>query len=414
MAARAEITKKYAKVYASADRKTKGVILDQVIEVTGWCRDNARRRLAQAARTGLARSRPGPKPGTHRYGYDTLKVLQQVWAASGGMCGKYLKVAMPGLLNNLEAHGHLVDGQGRYGPVVRAELIAMSPATIDRYLAPVKAKDPLRGKTTTKPGTMLRTSISIRRAGDQAEAEPGFFEVDTVAHCGPTLKGEFARTVNMTDVATGWMFTTSIRNNARAHMLTALDAAVSAIPFPIQGLDCDNGSEFINHQVVAWAAGKDVFFTRSRPYKKNDQAAVESKNNHVVRRYGMYWRYDTPTELKLLNQLWALVDDRLNYFTPTIKPVGWATDSQGRRKRVWDKPSTPLERLLASGTLAPAQQAELVARRDSLDALDIAKRIDQIQQQLVRLAAAKTRRLQEQAKPKPPDPSGIKLPGKKL
>jgi len=412
MAARAEITKRYAAVYAGATKKVKGAILDQVVDVTGWSRANARRRLGVARRSGVAPGRPGPAPGSRRYGYDALKVLQQVWAASGGMCGKYLKAAMPDLLDNLEAHGRLAFGKGRYSPQVRASLLSMSPATIDRYLAPAKARDPLRGKTATRPGAMLRNSISVRKAGDEAADAPGFFETDTVAHCGPTLKGEFARTVNMTDLLVGWVFTTSIRNNARVHMIAALDAAAAAIPYPIAGLDCDNGSEFINHEVVAWAAGKQIFFTRSRPYRKNDQAAVESKNNHLVRRYGMYWRYDTPAELALLNQLWPLADDRLNYFTPTIKPVGWATDAAGKRKRLYDKPKTPCQRLIDAGVLSPAQQAELLARRDALDLAQIAADIDRVQRQLIRLAAAKTRRLEEQAKPRLPDPSGIKLASK--
>jgi len=413
MAARAEITKRYAQAYAKADKKTKTTILDHVVDVTGWSRDNARRRLRQAKQTGLAPRKPGPTPGCHHYSYDALKVLQQVWSVSGGMCGKYLAATMESLLDNLEAHRHLIVGRGRYTTSVRAELAAMSPATIDRYLAPTKAREPLHGKSTTKPGAMLRNSISIRKAGDETEDEPGFFEVDTVAHCGPTLKGEFARTVNMTDQTTGWVFTTTIRNNARVHMIAALDLAVATVPFPISGLDCDNGSEFINHQVVAWAADRDIFFTRSRPYRKNDQAAIESKNNHLVRRYGMYWRYDTQPERDLLNQLWKLVNQRLNYFTPTRKPVSWTTDAAGRRKRVYDQPATPLERLIISGTFSPAQQAEQATYRDQLDTADIARRIDAIQQQLTRLSAGKTRRLQDQTKPRIPDPSGIKHAGKK-
>ena len=180
---------------------------------------------------------------------------------------------------------------------------------------------------------MLRNSISIRKAGDEIAKEPGFFEVDTVAHCGPTLKGEFARTVNFTDVNIGWVFTLAIRNNTHSCVKAAMEAFHQAIPYQIQGLDCDNGSEFINHVIVEWASHLDIYFTRSRPYRKNDQAAIESKNNHLVRRYGMYWRYDTPTQLRLLNQLWALINDRLNFFTPTIKPIGWATDTAGQRKR---------------------------------------------------------------------------------
>ena len=414
MAARFEVTKKYAAAYAAAPKKGKSQILDQVVEVTGWNRDHARqqlrRRLTQpkgrTSATVAVIDRRRTKP--RKYSYDALLVLQRVWATSGGSCGQYLAPAMTDWLNAMETEGFLVDGKDRYSAAVRAELEQMSAATIDRYLAPARAKDPIRGKTTTRPGTMLRNSISIRKAGDEVEAEPGFFEVDTVAHCGPTLKGEFARTVNFTDIHTGWVFTRAIRNNAAVHVLAAFDTFIEHVPFAVTGIDCDNGSEFINHDLVGWAGQRDVFFTRSRPYKKNDQATIESKNNHLVRRYGFYHRYDTKLELELLNQLWTLVCDRLNFFTPTKKPIGWSTDTVGRRKRLYDKPSSPYQRLLAAGVLNPTQQAELAARKANLRPADMAHRINLIQQELTRLAAGKTRRLQDQISWKAPDPAGLK------
>ena len=253
-------------------------------------------------------------------------------------------------------------GRARYSATVRDELLSMSGATIDRYLIAAKQRDPLRGKSTTKPSTLLRSSIAVRKAGDEVEDIPGFFEGDTVAHCGPTLRGEFARTLNLTDMQCGWVFTRAIRNNASVHMIKALQAAVESIPYQVTGLDFDNGSEFMNHAVIAWATGLSIFFTRSRPYKKNDQATIESKNNHLVRRHGFYWRYDTSDELTLLNQLWPLVNDRMNYFTPTKKPIGWDTTKTGRRKRVYDAPRTPLDRLLAAEILSPVKKRSCVAR----------------------------------------------------
>ena len=298
--------------------------------------------------------------------------------------------------------------QDRYSAEVRAELESMSAATIDRYLAPARAKDPIRGKTATKPGSLLRNSITVRKAGDEVEAEPGFFEVDTVAHCGPTLKGEFARSVNFTDMHTGWSFTYSIRNNAHLHIRTAFDHFIAQVPFAVTGIDCDNGSEFINHDLIGWAGQREVFFTRSRPYKKNDQATIESKNNHLVRRYGFYHRYDTATELALLNQLWPLVNDRLNFFTPTKKPEGWATDTVGRRKRLYDKPRSPYQRLLAAGVLNPAQETELAAYKATLKPVAMQRRITEIQQELTRLAGRKTARLEQHIAWKAPDPAGLK------
>ncbi|MDN5698819.1 MAG: integrase [Kocuria sp.] len=411
------MTKKYAKAYAAASKKQKGAILDMAVSITGWDRDHARQQLRRRANQPPGRATATVavldrrKTQPRKYSYGALMVLRRIWASSGGLCGKYLAASMSEWIEAMERHGSLVDGEDRYCPVVRAELLTMSPATIDRYLAPTRAKDPLHGKSATKPGTLLRNSITIRKAGDEVEDEPGFFEVDTVAHCGPTLKGEFIRSVNLTDVHNGWVFTCAIRNNARVHILAALQSGVDTIPYLLSGLDFDNGSEFINHDVVNWAADKDIYFTRSRPYQKNDQATIESKNGHLVRRYGFYYRYDTGAELQLLNRLWPLVNDRLNYLSPTKEPTGWSTDAAGRRKRLYAAPQTPYRRLLDSGTLRRAQQAELRTRHDSLDPVAIATEIDRIQQQLIRLAAEKTHHLERevQAASALPHPAGIEL-----
>jgi hypothetical protein len=397
MTSRAEVTTRYAKAFAKASKKDKGRILDQVVEVTGWSRDNARRRL-----TAAAKCPPGPgrsvakrprKPRSPKYSYDTLKVLQKVWASSGGQCGKYLAASMAIQLAGLERHGELVFGRDRYGPAVREELLAMSAASIDRYLRPAKAKDQIKGKSTTKPSPLLRSSVKIRKATDEVETSPGFFEGDTVAHCGPTLKGEFARTLNLTDVHIGWVFTRTVRNNAHTHILGGLKKGIHEIPYEVTGLDFDNGTEFLNKAVIKWAGEMEIFFTRSRPYKKNDQATIESKNNHLVRKYGFYYRYDTDEERAVLNRLWKLVNDRLNYLTPTIKPIGYGSSRDGQRRRLYDKPKTPLDRLLAAGILSPGQESELFTYRDSLNPAAIARQIADLQAALLNLAKDKTEQL---------------------
>lgn len=397
MMSRAEVTTKYAKAYAKVSKKDKGRVLDAVVEVTGWSRDNARRRLVAASKVppgaGRVVAEKPRKPRAPKYSYDALKVLQRVWAASGGQCGKYLAISMQLQLSGLERHGELLDGDDRYSDQVRRELLAMSAASIDRYLKGAKATDQIRGVSTTKPSPLLRSSIKVRKAGDEVEAEPGFFEGDTVAHCGPTLKGEFARTLNLTDVHTGWVFTRSVRNNAHVHILGALKAGVEEVPFAVTGLDFDNGTEFLNHAVIKWAADREIFFTRSRPYKKNDQATIESKNNHLVRKYGFYYRYDTDEERVVLNRLWRLVNDRLNYLTPTKKPTGYGNDHNGHRTRIYDKPQTPLDRLLGAEVLAPAQAAELLAYRETLNPAAIGREIADLQAVLLKLAKDKTEQL---------------------
>ena len=396
MSSRAEITARFARAYVKASKADRGQILDQVVEVTGWSRDNARRRLTAAARPPGAGRQVAKRPRRQRkpkYSYDALKVLQKVWAASGGQCGRYLAASMAVQLAALERHGELVPGRDRYGPEVRAERLAMSSATIDRYLRAAKARDQIKGKSTTKASPLLRSSVKIRKATDEVETSPGFFEGDTVAHCGPTLKGEFARTLNLTDVRIGWVFTRTVRNNAHTHILGALKDAIHEMPYEVTGLDFDNGTEFLNKAVIKWAAQMEIFFTRSRPYKKNDQATIESKNNHLVRKYGFYYRYDTAEERVVLNRLWKLVNDRLNYLTPTIKPIGYTGSADGRRRRLYDAPQTPLQRLLAAGVLSAAQQADLIAYRDGLNPAKIGREIADLQNRLLLLAKEKTEQL---------------------
>ena len=402
MRARHEITRKFARQYAAAEKGAKSKLLDEVCAITGWSRDNARRQLKAALKPRRVGTRKR-RPRALKYSEQAITVLQRVWAFAGGISGKYLAATMELQLMLLEAHGELVPGTGGYSDRVCDELLAMSPATIDRYLAPARAKDPLRGITTTTPGPLLRNSITVRKAGDEIEQVPGFFEGDTVAHCGPVIKGEFARTLDMTDMHTGWTYTRSVRNNAHLHLRDALDRFIADTPFEVTGVDFDNGSEFINYNVIGWAAELDIYFTRSRPYKKNDQATVESKNNQIVRRYGFYWRYDTAPQLTLLTALWLLVNDRHNFLTPTKKPIGWDTDGKGRRRRVYDTLATPFDRVLRSGVLTSEKAAELTAYRDSLNPAHIAREIDRIQQRLTWLAADKTRKLEAAEYAKQPD-----------
>jgi len=215
-------------------------------------------------------------------------------------------------------------------------------------------------------------------------------EADTVAPCGPTLIGEFARTLTMTDIVTGWTENCSVRNNASKWIVQGIQELQQWFPFEGKVFDSDCGSEFINHEVAGWLQARDIEQTRSRPYQKNDQAHVESKNNHVVRKHAFYWRYDTPAEFELLNRLWRLVAQRLNFFTPTKKPVGYTTTAGGRNKRIYDKPRTPWQRLQATGLPDTQQLSAMAARIDGINPADLTRQINAIQMQLLDLAKAKT------------------------
>ncbi|MEY8014888.1 integrase catalytic domain-containing protein [Mycobacterium servetii] len=191
----------------------------------------------------------------------------------------------------------------------------------------------------------------------------------------------------------GWTEKYSIRNNASKWITAGIEELEQRFPFPVVIFDSDCGGEFINHEVAQWLQDRDVTQTRSRPYQKNDQAHVESKNNHVVRKHAFYWRYDTPAELELLNQLWKLVSLPLNFFTPTKKPLGYTTTAAGRRKRIYDKPATPWQRLQASGVLDTQQLANVAARIEGINPADLTRQINAIQMQLLDLAKTKTEAL---------------------
>ena len=397
MASRAEVTTRYAKAYVKASKKDKGLILDQVMSVTGWSRDNARRRLAQAAKRppGMGRSvaaRPR-KPRSPKYSYDALKVLQRAWAASGGQCGKYLAASMALQLDGLERHDELKFGHDRYSPEVRQELLTMSAASIDRYLKTAKAKDQISGVSTTKPSPLLRNSIKVRRAGDEVETEPGFFEGDTVAHCGPTLKGEFARTLNLTDVHTGWVFTRSIRNNARTHILAALKAAVTEIPYAVTGLDFRQ-----RHRVPQRARHR---LGRRRGHLLHPVAPVQEE------RPGHHRVQEQPPGPQV-RVLLPLRHSRGTRCAQSVVDAGQRPaqlphpDHQTDRVRQQRRRSTPAPLRCPADSagatagrwmLSTAQQAGLIAYRDSLNPAKIGRQIADLQNRLLMLAKEKTEQL---------------------
>ncbi len=361
------------------------------MSTTGVARSTARRLVS-----GPKLPDPGEQIDKRRlrprtYSNAARELLIHVWKLMGLPCGKYLVVMLPQRLPLLEAAGDL------HHPFATADAVAqlqtMSAATVDRYLAPARAGFELKGKSATKPGPLLRNSIAIRKAGDELEDVPGMLECDTVAHCGPTLQGEFARTLTMTDMSTRWTECGSIRNNASKWILETVEELRDSFPFPISGFDSDNGSEFINHDVADWLQKQDIAFTRSRPYKKNDQATVESKNNHVVRKNACYWRYDTAEERELLNEMWRLLSLKLNFFTPTKKPIGYSGTTGGRRRRIYDKPATPWERVKRSGV--PVDIEEVEKRIEGINPADLTREITRLQTQLTGLAAEKTRALSE-------------------
>ncbi len=391
MAARRQVTNKLRGQYRRASKADKSKILDQVVDTTGMGRSTARRMLSGSSLPDPAEQVDGRRLRARGFSDDARALLEHVWALMGMPCGKYLTVMLELWLPLLAAAGDLDKPFATEAAL--AELEAMSAATADRYLKPARDRMRIKGISTTKPSPLLRNSIAIRTCAEEAPQTPGVIEADTVAHCGPTLIGEFARTLTMTDLVTGWTENTSIRNNASKWIIEGIDELQQRFPFDLVIFDSDCGSQFINHDVAAWLQDRDIAQTRSRPYQKNDQAHVESKNNHVVRKHAFYWRYDTPAELELLNELWQLVSLRLNFFTPTKKPVGYTMTADGRKKRIYDKPATPWQRLQASGALDEQQLSKVSARTEGINPADLTRQINAVQMKLLDLAKAKTEAL---------------------
>ncbi len=391
MAARRVVTKKYAHEYGKASKAEKGRLLDGLVTTTGWTRDHARRAIRAAlSRQGVV-SAQQRKPRPRKYSYDALVVLQHVWQVTGQPSGKYLAPVMADTLDRLSRHHEFGRVKQRATEAVLEELRMMSAATIDRYLKPYKqAMYPAAGLSTTKPGHLLRSSIPLRTCMDETPTSPGFLELDTVAHCGHTVKGDFLRTLSATCPVSGWTMLETIPNLAFIHVRQGMEHIRQRCPVPILGLDFDNGSEFINWGLIAWADSHQILVTRARPYKHNDNAHIEQRNNDWVRKHAFRYRYETPSELGLLNQLWRLVEQRKNHLLPCVKAVGWTTDKTGRKKRIYDQPRTPYQRLLDSGLVNPTTLTRLETEHARLNPARISRQINTIQQQLIDLAKQRT------------------------
>ncbi|MHA7271553.1 integrase catalytic domain-containing protein [Arthrobacter sp. HLT1-20] len=394
LSARRETTKKDAGAYVSASKKAKGEILDRLVVEVGWSRANARRQLGRAFKRGRPAGAVARKPRPPTYGYDTVRVLQQVWVVAGQPCGKYLAAVMETTLANMEAHiltGSFGRARARYSPAVHAQLLATSAATIDRLLAPFKQSMYPDGKSTTRSRRNQYTeAIPIMSRIPDIDWQPGLVAIDTVAHCGNNAKGQYAFTLTVTGVFTGWTINRAIKNKASRWVVGDMDEIQKEFPYSIDHAHTDNGSEFLNDPVTKWCDAHNIRMTRSRPHHSNNNPFVEQKNGAVVRRSAFNYRYDTDTELVLLNELWLLVNLRKNLFQSTKKVTGYQLSRRGKSVRSYDDPRTPAKRIKDTGIMLEPQRHHMDELYASLDLAGLTNRINEIQQRLIRLAAAKT------------------------
>ena len=386
LAERKAVTETIAIRYSLADKRTKGVILDELCATTGWHRNHARKALTTALQPKLVSPR-SPRPP--KYGPNVIAALTVCWTVLGMPAGKRLAPMLGELLAVLRHFGELVIDEDT------AELlVSMSAATIDRRLASERAKYQLKGRCTTKPGSLLKSQIPVRTWADWNDARPGFVEIDLVSHDGGNPAGQFAFTLTVTDIATGWTEVRSVRNKSAHAVFTALVEIQAALPFALLGIDSDNGSEFINAHLLSWCTTEQITFTRSRPGNKNDGCHVEQKNWDIARRSVGYWRYDTAGELALLNQIWPVLSMLINLFTPQQKLLS-KTRTGAKVSKRYDTAQTPYQRLLAHAAVDPNVLDEVDARRlaallETTNPAAVRREIGQLQATLLERVRRKT------------------------
>jgi hypothetical protein len=327
---------------ADKPRAEKSRIIDEICATLGVHRKHAIRLLGH--------QRPGRALSVHRRGRqsayagaEVLKPLSKIWLAANLPCSKRLKAIVPLWIAGYEAL------EGQLAPDVRAKLLAISPSSIDRVLKHTRLKHTLHGRSTTKPGTLLRNKIPI--ATDQwQEHRPGFVEADTVAHCGGSMAGQFVYTLDCVDMATTWSEQRAVWAKAEQGVVVQMRSIEKALPFPLLGFDSDNGGEFINHALVRHFLSRQrpVQFTRSRAYHSDDNAHIEQKNWTHVRQWLGYDRLDNPAVVPLLNELytneWRLYH---NFYCPSVKLI--SKERVGSRTvKTYDSPKTPYQRVLES------------------------------------------------------------------
>jgi hypothetical protein len=305
------------------------------------------------------------------------------------ICGKRLAAALPQVLPKLVQFNEL-----RVPKKVMRKLLEISPATIDRMLEQQRQKMTLKNRGGTKPGTLLKNQIPVRTFADWDEARPGFLEVDLVGHSGGSGYGEFCQTLNVTDVATGWTEQRAVPTKAQRYVFEAIEQLRQSLPFPLLGLDSDNGGEFINHHLYDYCVQEKITYTRSRSNRKNDNCFVEQKNWSIVRRYAGYGRYESPDALACLNALYSVLRDYVNFFVPSAKLLEKTRDG-ARIKRHYDNATTPYHRLLASPDVAPAIKHKLTRYYRELNPAELHRRIRNLHKQLLRLTARRSPELEQ-------------------
>jgi hypothetical protein len=353
--------------YLKAKRSEKATILDEFVAVTSYHRKYATRILKH----GRPRQ-SGKKHGFHKiYQGEVVVALEQIWEVCGRICSKRLQPFLPEMVKVLERCGEL-----RLTEQTKMLLLQMSRSTIDRCLGPVRFEHPSHCLSTTKPGSLLKKAIPVRTYTPWDEDQPGFLEIDLVAHCGGTMEGQFLYTLTCVDLSTGWIECLAVRRRTEQAVFEAIQAMRTYLPFLLLGIDSDNGSEFINDLLYQYCLSEKITFTRSRPYQKNDQAHVEQKNWSVVRRLIGYDRFETEEEYLLLQSIYAGLRLYANFFQPVLKLVS-KEHVDKKLVKCYDTAATPFQRILAAKEIPLETKARLTNLYVQLNPVQLRTSIDE-------------------------------------
>lgn len=361
--------------YLKASKPEKTKIIDEFVATTGYHRKHAIRLLKRGSsnRQGKPRGRKATYQG------EVVTVLEQIWEICGRICSRRLHPHLPEMVKVLERHGELL-----LSSEVKAQLLQMSRATIDRCLQPARFEQP-RGMSTTKPGGLLKQSIPVRTFADWDDAQPGFIEADLVAHCGDNISGQFLNTLTCTDISTGWTECLALLHRSQEQVHQALQALQQRLPFRLLGMDSDNGTEFINDLIYRYCRQEQITFTRSRPYKKNDQAHVEQKNWSIVRRTVGYDRWETQAEQQLLASIYDTLRLYTNFFQPVMKLIR-KERVDGKTIKTHDTAQTPYQRLLAHDQISIEVKAKLIQQYVQLNPVQLRRELDRKVAQLWKIS----------------------------
>lgn len=376
MATRKELIGAVGARYRGAPRGEKQKILDEFAALTGYHRKHAIRILSGEPVEGhLAVTR------NRIYDEAARQALIMLWEAADRICGKRLKVMIPVLIDAMERFGHLDLNQN-----VKDKVLAVSAATIDRMLARTRLQIDGQRKRRKGVGAAIRRSIPVRTFADWGDPPPGFFEMDMVEHYnGPKIDGDYVHTLVLTDIASGWTECISMRHRSQALVIDGLDKIAEDLPFPMLGVDSDNDSAFMTQDVFDYCKAHRLEQTRSRAYKKNDQAWVEQKNGAIVRRLVGYGRLSGTEATKTLAQLYASSRLYINFFQPSFKLKSKMREG-ARVKKVYHAPATPCDRLVAHPAVDPAIKEKLAAQFRTLDPVQLLQQIRIAQQALSDIA----------------------------